>query len=166
MRVLGSGVTRNKKGGMLDGVYVILLGRKSCLLFTECGGVESRIQSIQPFKMKNGKLRSVCAPQLHAFFIHLTYLIAAEAHKNYWDQYPGKYEHWRFELGFNIGWSDAFLFFEFSPGASNAVSELGFIGEWAKRRSVEHVREKGKGNIWEFGMWLFQCLIWDVDLGV
>jgi hypothetical protein len=33
-----------------------------------------------------------------------------------------------------------------------SVSELGFRGEWLKRRVGDHVKARGKsGNIWEFG---------------
>ena len=31
------------------------------------------------------------------------------------------------------------------------VSEMGFKGPWAKRRSQEHALMKGNGNIWEYG---------------
>lgn len=71
-------------------------------------------------------------------------------HSKYWDQYGGRYEHWRFSDGFERGWDDAFAFFMSTVGTS--VSEIGFRGQWAKRAIPAHVKEKGKsGNLWEFG---------------
>ncbi|TCD69535.1 Glucan 1,3-beta-glucosidase 3 [Steccherinum ochraceum] len=77
---------------------------------------------------------------------------ALNEHARYWDQYPGKYEHWRFEDGFLRGWDDAWLFFTSvsSIPALTTVPELGFKGACAKRRGTEHAREKGSGNLWEF----------------
>lgn len=81
--------------------------------------------------------------------------LALTQHENYWSQKGGRgYEHWRFELGFLQGWDDAFLFFTFKPNgpAEPCVSELGFVGEWLKRRRAEHVSEKGHNQyVWEFG---------------
>lgn len=81
--------------------------------------------------------------------------IALTQHENYWSQQGGSgYERWRFELGFLQGWEDAFLFFMFRPngsGAAPCVSELGFVGEWLKRRRAEHVSDNGHSqHIWEF----------------
>ncbi|KAL5523241.1 EXG3_1 [Sanghuangporus sanghuang] len=74
---------------------------------------------------------------------------ALSEHAGFWTQHPGHYEHWRFEEGFVRGWDDAFIFFSFEVGS--AVPELGFMGQWAKRRAFTHTREKGhSGNIWEF----------------
>ncbi|EJC98279.1 glycoside hydrolase [Fomitiporia mediterranea MF3/22] len=74
---------------------------------------------------------------------------ALHEHTAYWDQYQGHYEHWRFEEGFTRGWDDAYEFFSFDLGSS--ISELGFKGQWAKRRAFTHAKEKGhSGNIWEF----------------
>lgn len=71
---------------------------------------------------------------------------ATNAHSSYWQQYPGDYAPWRFAEGFALGWDDAYTFFTSStwrPGT--VVSELGFKGAWAKRRTQDH----GK-SFWEF----------------
>ncbi|KAH8108792.1 glycoside hydrolase [Phellopilus nigrolimitatus] len=74
---------------------------------------------------------------------------ALHDHSTYWDQQKGHYEHWRFEDGFIEGWEDAYTFFSFDLGS--AVPELGFKGQWAKRRAHAHSKEKGHSkNIWEF----------------
>lgn len=74
---------------------------------------------------------------------------ALREHTDYWKQYKGHYEHWRFEDGFCEGWDDAYTFFSFILGST--VSELGFKGEWVKRRARTHTEVKGKSqNIWEF----------------
>ncbi|KZS91157.1 glycoside hydrolase [Sistotremastrum niveocremeum HHB9708] len=75
---------------------------------------------------------------------------ATNDHVNWWNKYPGHYEHWRFELGFQQGWDDAFVFFNFRD-SSASVSEIGFRGQLARRRSSEHIREKGESNVWEYG---------------
>lgn len=75
---------------------------------------------------------------------------ALQAHSAHWDQYNGHYEHWRFGDGFLRGWDDAYAFFALELGLS--LSELGFKGQWAKRRAYTHSKEKGhSGCIWEFG---------------
>ncbi|KAH8070764.1 glycoside hydrolase [Cristinia sonorae] len=78
---------------------------------------------------------------------------ALDEHARYWAQYPGHYEHWRFSAGFVRGWDDAWLFFTSisSLPASRTVPELGFKGACVKRRTAEHVKEKGgSGSLWEF----------------
>ncbi|KIJ52830.1 glycoside hydrolase family 5 protein [Sphaerobolus stellatus SS14] len=80
---------------------------------------------------------------------------ALTSHQNYWAQYKSEhgYEHWRLEQGFKQGWDDAFMFLSFSPQSlvDNSVSELGFVGQWLKRRTAEHVADKGKSkSLWEF----------------
>jgi len=38
---------------------------------------------------------------------------SVSAHCQYWDtNFPGPYQHWRFEQGWNIGYCDALAFFE------------------------------------------------------
>lgn len=80
---------------------------------------------------------------------------ALEQHARYWETHKGTYEHWRFEVGFKQGWDDAFLFFQFAqdaPGVERPASELGFVGQWLRRRTVEHVLDYGGSkNVWEFG---------------
>lgn len=74
-------------------------------------------------------------------------------HQGYWSQYPGHYEHWRFDEGFLRGWDDAWLFFRsISSLPPNAfIPELGFKGPWLKMRLKEHTATKGTGNLWEYG---------------
>jgi glucan 1,3-beta-glucosidase len=74
-------------------------------------------------------------------------------HQGYWSQYPGHYEHWRFDDGFLRGWDDAWLFFRSISNlpASSSIPELGFKGPWLKVRLGEHTAAKGTGNLWEFG---------------
>lgn len=94
----------------------------------------------------------------------------SDEHSSYWDQYPGHYEHWRFSEGFLKGWDDAWLFYsEASHARSASVPELGYKGPWSKRRAQEHARNRGSGNMWEFGkrlnclvkLWQLMCLIID-----
>ncbi|KAI5122109.1 hypothetical protein M0805_002231 [Coniferiporia weirii] len=74
---------------------------------------------------------------------------ALREHSAYWDQHKGHYEHWRFEDGFIEGWEDAYAFFSFDLGRS--IPEIGFKGQWAKKRAHKHSREKGhSNNIWEY----------------
>ena len=75
---------------------------------------------------------------------------ASGQHASYWGQYPGHYEHWRFDEGFATGWEDAVRFASWRP--SQFADELGFKGPWLKRRASEHLRAKGDGNLWEYGM--------------
>jgi len=79
---------------------------------------------------------------------------ALAQHTQYWSNHKGDYEHWRFEAGFVQGWDDAFLFFLFSPQVvvETPVSELGFQGQWVKRRTEGHILSRGNGKaVWEFG---------------
>ncbi|KAJ6485736.1 hypothetical protein C8R45DRAFT_1098504 [Mycena sanguinolenta] len=65
-------------------------------------------------------------------------------HTAYWSKYPGKYRHERFADGFAIGWDDAYTFFAASSRLDRPVSELGFVGAWAKTRTDDH------SSFWEF----------------
>ncbi|KZT25264.1 glycoside hydrolase family 5 protein, partial [Neolentinus lepideus HHB14362 ss-1] len=77
-------------------------------------------------------------------------------HVSYWDQYPGKYEHFRFGEGFAQGWDDAYEHFLCTEagagkGEGGPVPELGFKGPWAKRRAEAYVRNKGGADhVWEY----------------
>ncbi|KAF8151326.1 glycoside hydrolase superfamily [Crassisporium funariophilum] len=66
-------------------------------------------------------------------------------HVQYWSQIPGHYDHARFGEGFIIGWDDAYEFILASPPSSATISQLGFKGAWAMRRTSDH----GKAY-WEF----------------
>ncbi|KAJ7777392.1 glycoside hydrolase superfamily [Mycena metata] len=65
-------------------------------------------------------------------------------HKAYWSKYPGKYQHARFAEGFTLGWDDAYTFFASNP-LYRAVSELGFVGAWARTKTTDH-----GSSFWEF----------------
>ena len=70
-------------------------------------------------------------------------------HEAYWSQYPGSYEHWRFNEGFVQGWDDAYAFFTSSGGP--VLPELGFRGAWLKIRERAHVADRGNGpRAWEY----------------
>ena len=74
----------------------------------------------------------------------------ADAHNNYWKDKAPYHEPWRFEAGFNQGWDDGLLFFNFRRGGS--LTELGFKGEWTKRRLAEYIAAYGGNSFnWEFG---------------
>ncbi|KAF5369654.1 hypothetical protein D9615_010240 [Tricholomella constricta] len=72
---------------------------------------------------------------------------ALDAHKRYWAQYPGKYEHWRFGEGFVRGWEVEYVFIDSGSGDDphGRVTELGFKGAWARQTTQDH----GKGY-WEY----------------
>ncbi|KAF8638691.1 hypothetical protein AX17_002013 [Amanita inopinata Kibby_2008] len=72
---------------------------------------------------------------------------ALASHTSHWSQYPGQYEHWRFERGFTEGWDEAYWFFQSSlTTGGGTVSELGFVGARAREKSGgDH-----KGNYWEY----------------
>ncbi|KAB5592354.1 hypothetical protein CTheo_4178 [Ceratobasidium theobromae] len=75
---------------------------------------------------------------------------ALDQHKNYWTSRGAHNEFWRFEGGYSTGWDDAIMFLTFNDNGP-AVPELGFRGEWLKRRVEEHVRARGRSeNVWEF----------------
>ncbi|EUC66853.1 glycoside hydrolase family 5 protein [Rhizoctonia solani AG-3 Rhs1AP] len=75
---------------------------------------------------------------------------ALDQHKNYWASRGTYNELWRFGDGYSTGWDDAILFLTFNDNGPS-VSELGFRGEWLKRRIADHIRVRGKSeNIWEF----------------
>ena len=79
-------------------------------------------------------------------------LLIIGEHSGYWSQYKGQYEHWRFSDGFTQGWDDAYWFFTQEEYTSTSIPELGFPGQWCKRRLSGHVKEKGSSNnLWEYG---------------
>ncbi|KAG2357817.1 glycoside hydrolase family 5 protein [Suillus spraguei] len=78
--------------------------------------------------------------------------VALDQHVSYWARFPGYYEHWCFEAGFDQGWVVAYEFFTFDHAGQAAVSELGFKGCIAKRKGQDYIRENGRSsNIWEYG---------------
>lgn len=68
-------------------------------------------------------------------------------------QYPGHYEHWRFDKGYDRGWEDAYYFLTAkAEELGGPVYELGFQGFWKRKRVGEHILKEGSsGNLWEFG---------------
>ncbi|KAH7908898.1 glycoside hydrolase family 5 protein [Hygrophoropsis aurantiaca] len=81
-------------------------------------------------------------------------------HSSYWAQYPGHYEHWRFEQGFSQGWDDGYLFLDSDFSNADTICEVGFTGSLAKRRVEGHIRETGSNrNVWEFEHGLRQGVI-------
>ncbi|KAK7031542.1 glucan 1,3-beta-glucosidase 3 [Favolaschia claudopus] len=65
-------------------------------------------------------------------------------HTGYWSQFPGNYKHERFADGFSIGWGDAYAFLTSSSRLDRPVSELAFLGAWARSKT------KDMSNFWEF----------------
>ncbi|KAI6027052.1 glycoside hydrolase family 5 protein [Pisolithus marmoratus] len=77
---------------------------------------------------------------------------AAARHMSYWAQYPARYEHWRFEEGYDQGWEDAYYFLTSDLFEHGAVNELGLRGIWKKKRVHEHALREGRSdNLWEYG---------------
>ena len=68
-----------------------------------------------------------------------------EKHTQYWSQYPGSYDHARFSSGFITGWNDAYAFIQLTPVGSTTISEIGFKGAWAMKRTSDHDK-----SYWEF----------------
>lgn len=69
-------------------------------------------------------------------------------HRQYWSQYPAAnyyYDHSLFSSGFITGWDDAYTFIQLTPIGSTTISEIGFKGAWAMKRTGDH----GK-SYWEF----------------
>lgn len=68
----------------------------------------------------------------------------------YWDRsFPGQYEHWRFELGFSVGFSDAMSFFSMrSRSHLQGADKIGMLELWVLKR----IRESGQvgASVWEF----------------
>ena len=66
-------------------------------------------------------------------------------HTQYWSQYPGYYNHSRFSSGFISGWDDTYAFIQLTPTGSMTISEIGFKGAWAMKRTNDHDK-----SYWEF----------------
>lgn len=77
---------------------------------------------------------------------------AVSSHVNYWDsQRKGKYEHWRFEQGWDIGFNDAMAFFAMrsSQGTSGA-DKIGMLDMWCLKRMREYHHGQNENFLWEF----------------
>ncbi len=71
-----------------------------------------------------------------------------QAHVGYWDgtNPGGKFEHWRFEHGWDLGFSDALGFFEF------AGSTVGALDLWVVKRMRDCGRQGPFLWEWEHGV--------------
>lgn len=78
------------------------------------------------------------------------------AHCNYWDTtYPGTYEHWRFEQGWELGLNDAATFFGMRGRQKlDGGDKIGMLDLWCLKR----LRESGQSgtSVWEFEQGLRQ----------
>lgn len=77
-------------------------------------------------------------------------------HCQWWDSnHPGQYEHWRFEQGWGVGFSDAMAFFGLrSQQGREGADRIGMLDLWVLKR----LRESGQGGrfVWEFEQGLRQ----------
>ena len=78
------------------------------------------------------------------------------SHCQYWDTtYPGHYEHWRFEHGWDLGFHDAMGFFGMrTQQGFRGGDKIGMLELWCLKR----LRESGQsgGLVWEFEQGLRQ----------
>ena len=81
-----------------------------------------------------------------------------EKHTQYWSQYPGNYDHSRFSSGFITGWNDAYEFIQLTPIGSATISDIGFKGTWAMKRTSDHDK-----SYWEFEHGFMQGVACAVD---
>ena len=51
------------------------------------------------------------------------------------------------------------MLFSSPPTRGGSVPEIGFKGAWAKRRAAAHARERGQGNLWEYGEYHLPSLL-------
>nr|POE56219.1 glucan 1,3-beta-glucosidase 3 [Quercus suber] len=78
------------------------------------------------------------------------------AHVHYWDtNHPGQYEHWRFEQGWDTGYTDALAFFHTRAQHGRAGADtIGMLDMWVLKR----LRDSGQAGkfVWEFEQGLRQ----------
>ncbi|CCG84975.1 protein of unknown function [Taphrina deformans PYCC 5710] len=99
----------------------------------DSGSIQSPLRA--PFKLDHSTLR-------HEFDNHSSRKMNEHCH--YWQSRGEYFEHWRYEEGFALAWNDVLCF-------ADADSEIGYIGEWKKKRRAAHVRDRGHSDyIWEF----------------
>ncbi|KAL1590990.1 hypothetical protein WHR41_00271 [Cladosporium halotolerans] len=71
-------------------------------------------------------------------------------HCQWWDtNHPGHYEHWRFEAGWDVGFTDAMHFFGMrSQRGFEGGDKIGMVELWILKR----IRESGQGGgfVWEY----------------
>ncbi|GAB7358001.1 hypothetical protein MBLNU230_g0166t1 [Neophaeotheca triangularis] len=77
-------------------------------------------------------------------------------HCHWWDtNHPGQYEHWRFEQGWGVGFSDAMAFFGMrAQQGRDGGDKIGMLDLWVLKR----LRESAQGGrfVWEFEQGLRQ----------
>ena len=80
---------------------------------------------------------------------------AVDDHVRYWDNSApeGRFEHWRFEQGWDLGYADALVFYEMRlsgavQGAKSGADTIGALELWILKR----LRESGQhsGLLWEW----------------
>ena len=80
---------------------------------------------------------------------------AVDDHVRYWDNTApgGRFEHWRFEQGWDLGYADALVFYEMRlsgavQGAKSGADTIGALELWILKR----LRESGQhsGFLWEW----------------
>ncbi|PPJ56066.1 hypothetical protein CBER1_02123 [Cercospora berteroae] len=73
-------------------------------------------------------------------------------HCHYWDStHPGHYEHWRFEKGFEQGWSDALAFFSYKAQhcGLKGGDKIGMLDLWVLKRLCDS-GQAGQHFAWEW----------------
>jgi aryl-phospho-beta-D-glucosidase BglC (GH1 family) len=77
-------------------------------------------------------------------------------HSHYWDtNHPGNYEHWRFQAGWDVGFTDAQHFFGMrAQKGFEGGDKIGMLELWVLKR----IRESGQGGkfVWEYEQGLRQ----------
>ena len=83
---------------------------------------------------------------------------AVGGHVGYWDRTApgGKFEHWRFEQGWEMGFSDALAFYEMRAceamdGARSGADTIGALDLWVLKRLRESGQQGGFAWEWEHG---------------
>ncbi|KAK4693997.1 hypothetical protein P7C71_g3513, partial [Lecanoromycetidae sp. Uapishka_2] len=95
---------------------------------------------------------------------------AVESHIGYWNATApgGRFEHWRFEQGWDLGFHDALSFYEMRAcgsvrGPKSGADSIGALELWILKR----LRENGQsgGFVWEWeqgfrqGLLAFESLV-------
>lgn len=96
-------------------------------------------------RAKSDIMNRACGEDVFFFDVDETINGCAENHRKWWSQYPGSYEHWKFDDGFSKGWDEALRFLMFDLSGNNSLTELGFTRAWARLQTEDH-----GSNYWEF----------------
>lgn len=78
---------------------------------------------------------------------------AVSAHRSYWDRTsPGQYfEHWRYEAGWNLGFSDMLSFFGMRVNGQlygRGGDKVGLLDLWVRKRMMDS--DQRNNFAWEF----------------